>query len=302
MTPNFYSLSKSLRHHENLTAGGGDSGSMSATGATETTYTDSGTEYTVQTWTSSGSFEITGTLTVEMLVVAGGGTGGWWYNGGAGAGGFKYFSQIALSAETYTTTIGATNTNSSVVSGDSSTNIISLAGANADSGTENVHGSGGGSNSATIRDGTPNQGNDGGSGDASGSGAPNAGCGGGGGARSVGGNGSKNNNGGAGGGAYTDGTSTVYDWTADDGSTADFKINGTGNSYAGGAGGGVQVGTGGSGGVGEDGTRVGGGGGDNNGVGSSTPVASTGSGGSSTGGSYANRSGASGIIIIRYPS
>jgi len=72
MTPNFYSLSKSLRHHENLTAGGGDSGSMSATGATETTYTDSGTEYTVQTWTSSGSFDITGTLTVDMLVVAGG--------------------------------------------------------------------------------------------------------------------------------------------------------------------------------------------------------------------------------------
>tara|TARA_Y100000593_G_scaffold91361_1_gene179943 strand:- start:163 stop:729 length:567 start_codon:yes stop_codon:yes gene_type:complete len=188
MTPNFYSLSKSLRHHENLTAGGGDSGSMSATGATETTYTDSGTEYTVQTWTSSGSFDITGTLTVDMLVVAGGGTGGWWYNGGAG------------------------------------------------------------------------------------------------------------------GGAYTEDTSTVYDWTADDGSTADFKINGTGNSYAGGAGGGVQVGSGGSGGVGEDGTRVGGGGGDNNGVGSSTPVASTGSGGSSTGGAFANRSGASGVIIIRYPS
>ena len=52
---------------------GGSGSDVTTTGATETSYTDSGTTYSVATWTSSGSFVLGEDVTMEILVIAGGG-------------------------------------------------------------------------------------------------------------------------------------------------------------------------------------------------------------------------------------
>ena len=90
---------------------------IEATGGTETTSGD----YTIHTFNSSGTFEVTaGAGDVEVLVLAGGGAGGGWSgtdeitNGGGGAGGLQT-ATVAVSIGTYTVTIGgggsAWNTN-----------------------------------------------------------------------------------------------------------------------------------------------------------------------------------------------
>ena len=95
---------------------------------------------------------------------------------------------------------------------------------------------------------------------------------------------------GDGGDGYREGTSTVYDWEADDASTVTFNINGTTNWYAGGGAGGAEAGniaTGGQGGGGNSNTagtaNTGGGGG-----GRTSPIDGAGT------------AGGSGIVIVRY--
>jgi len=64
--------------------------------------------YTIHTFTSSGAFMVTGgTLDCNLLVVAGGGSGGGRHSGGGGGGGVIYVPNAAISANTYTVTVGA---------------------------------------------------------------------------------------------------------------------------------------------------------------------------------------------------
>jgi hypothetical protein len=137
---------------------------------------------------------------------------------------------------------------------------------------------GGGATNAAVSGGagTANQGNDGGDGIW---GATTPASGGGGGATGAGGDQDGSGGGGDGGAGATEGSSTLYDWTLADGTTATFDIDGTGNGFAGGGGGsGTNTGGGATqgggagatglnnpGGDGTDGTGAGGGGGEGDG-------------------------------------
>lgn len=87
---------------------------MDATGGTKTTLGS----YYLHTFTSSGSFIVTGSGNVEVLVVAGGGGGAGGYatdaqDGGGGAGGLLYSASYAVTAGTYAVTVGAKGTKGS---------------------------------------------------------------------------------------------------------------------------------------------------------------------------------------------
>ena len=69
---------------------------VSATGGMVSSYTQSGTNFTVHTFTNSGTLLVTAGGTVEYLVIGGGGGGGggysgqhWTGGGGGGAGGYR---------------------------------------------------------------------------------------------------------------------------------------------------------------------------------------------------------------------
>src|SRR6056300_720227 len=95
-----------------------DAGTISATGGTITEITDSGVNYRVHTFTSSGIFTVTsGSGEVEYLVVAGGGGGS---ATGAGAGGYRCSvvgensgggvsaeSKLFVTSQSYTVIVGA---------------------------------------------------------------------------------------------------------------------------------------------------------------------------------------------------
>jgi len=74
------------------------------------TITNSGS-YTIHAFTSSGSFTLSSTKSVDILVVAGGGPGGYLYGGGGGGGGLIWQTGQTLAADTYTVTVGAGGTN-----------------------------------------------------------------------------------------------------------------------------------------------------------------------------------------------
>ena len=84
--------------------------------------------YTIHTFTSSGTFNPTQTLAVDYLIVSGGGGGGGWSGGGGGAGGLLS-GNTTLTSQTYTITIGSggtgaptgTYTNSNWSSGSNTT-------------------------------------------------------------------------------------------------------------------------------------------------------------------------------------
>jgi hypothetical protein len=85
-------------------------GIITATGGTVTT---SG-NYKIHTFNTTGNFVITDApngATIEVLLIGGGGGGGTGYGGGGGAGGYYYNSAMAISAGTYSVTIGAGGTN-----------------------------------------------------------------------------------------------------------------------------------------------------------------------------------------------
>lgn len=83
--------------------GGGGGGAFSATGGTE--YTP-GNGYKYHTFTTSGSFIVTGPSNVEVLMVAGGGSAGPGYNAGAGGGGVVHHQLFPVTAQTYPVTVG----------------------------------------------------------------------------------------------------------------------------------------------------------------------------------------------------
>ena len=78
-------------------------GPIIASGGTETTSGD----YTIHTFTSSGTFSVSRGGDMEYLVLAGAGGGGSHYGGGGGAGGFRAITTTKVSAADYTVTIGA---------------------------------------------------------------------------------------------------------------------------------------------------------------------------------------------------
>ncbi len=258
---------------------------LEATGGTVTT----DGSYKVHTFTSSSNFVVSslGTIgpnTVEYLVIAGGGgggaVGGGYSSGGGGAGGYRTATGFAVTAQTYSITVGAggasgVNGSDSVFSTITSTGGgkgKSQASTNADGGS-----GGGGTGNTTGGAGntpstTPSQGNNGGTGDNGGYCA-----GGGGGAGAVGGNSGS----GSGCTAGSGGAGTAS------------SIDGVSTTRAGGGGGGGN-GTPGSGGTGGGGSGKGSGSGD-------AGTVNTGSGGggtiwTGTGGG----TGGSGVVILKY--
>lgn len=221
--------------------------------------------YTVHTFASSGTFNVSdGPITgASVLIVAGGGgagTGG----GGGGAGGLLYWNanySITTGAKTVTVGnggTGATNGQNSVFDGNTA-----IGGGKQDGGNG---GSGGGATSGGVAGtGTAGQGNNGGP-----TGSPN-GWGGGGGCSQVG---------------YAGGGAGANNGKGGDGCL--ININGTATYYAGG-GGGYANGTGlGLGGLGGGGCAR------NAAACSHNGVANTGGGGGD------NYNGGSGVVIIRY--
>lgn len=242
--------------------------------------------YTVHTFTSSGYFNVTGTMAGEYLIVAGGGGGSM---AGGGAGGVLSNSSYVFTEGNYSVVVGTggLGRDGAGVSGDNGTNssfngIVAMGGGGGrESGV--VYGSNGGSGGGGSASGTfqtyggrtvLGQGYDGG-GNGNAKASPYV-AGGGGGAGSVGGN-----------------ASTGVCGAGGNGTTNDI-YNGTNLYYGGGGGGSAYLGgaTNGVGGLG------GGGAGDD-----STPqhgTNGTGAGGGGTPTGIVGGNGGSGIVIFRY--
>lgn len=260
---------------------------MSATGGTQST----NGSYTVHTFTSDGTFEVTEQIDANFLIVAGGGAGGnsdGYAAGGGGAGGVIETNSI-LSPGTYTISVG----NGGVLPANPT---APANGENSSAfGFTAIGGGGGGVLNTTLE---PDEGV-----------APNTGGSGGGGGAQIetrtfdgalgtagqgnpGGNGRFSNtdtaeqSGGGGGGASTAGGNGTISLAGDGGDGIQSFISGTGTYYAGGGGGGRRntvVGVG-------DGGLGGGGNGDG-----SNALPNTGGGGGAGSGS-----GGSGIVIVSY--
>ena len=265
------------------------------------TVTTSGS-YTIHTFTSSDTLSVTGSGTVEYLIVGGGGggsgmtTGGSYHgaSGGGGAGGMLTGS-VTVNSGNHTITIGAggaSNGSGGIASPGGNTSAIGFSafgggrGARGNTGASAGNGgSGGGASreSTTAGQGTTGQGNDGGGISGSGGGA-----GGGGGMTNAGGVGSGNGgNGGAGQASSISGSTLHYAGGGGGGG------GGQSNGHYGGSGG-----SGGGGGGGDNsnrGAQVGGNGMANRGGGGGGGGSSQSQNDASTGGS-----GGSGIVIIRY--
>jgi hypothetical protein len=159
--------------------------------------------YRIHTFTSSGTFTVLSSGTVEYLIVAGGGGTGYDVGGGGGGGGLLYNQAYPIFPGTYYITIGAGGGSSQQVntagfSGSNSTFGILTAIGGGGGGSYNEgevnglsggSGGGGGDSSASGGSGTVGQGHAGGS-----SASSEWGSGAGGGAGGAGPNGSKNNN------------------------------------------------------------------------------------------------------------
>ena len=82
---------------------------MSATGGTTFDYTSGGFTYRSHTFTSNGSFVVSNAGSfgvVDIHLIGGGGGGGYSYGGGGGGGGTRTEANAAISATTYSVTIG----------------------------------------------------------------------------------------------------------------------------------------------------------------------------------------------------
>ena len=269
---------------------------ISGTGFTAFTVATGGTittdgNYKVHTFNSSGTFEIT-TLgddaIVDYLVVAGGGGGGGGNNGGGGggAGGYRTATGFAVTATTYTVTIGAggaaqatQQTVGNVGNASVWGAITSVAGGNGGTHTSTsltTGGSGGGkgtTGASPVGLGTAGQGFDGGDNETTSMGV----AGGGGGASEVGGTPVNNSTGGVGG----DGNSSSIDGSA--------TVRGGGGGGGGGVGATEGAGGDGGGGIGAVASAAG------------TGTANKGAGGGGGGGtSVGGGAGGSGVVIIRY--
>ena len=316
-----------------LTDGLYDSDFMSATGGTVTT---SG-NFKIHTFTGDSNFVVSGSGTVDYLVVAGGGGSGCARGGGGGAGGFRVSnstcmpspltsplaspSGISVTSQTYPISVGAGGAGGSPGNGASGSNsvfsTITSAGGGGGRGASNgvgvAGGSGGGGKGSSsgpppgfaggagnTPPSSPSQGNNGGKG---GDGV-NHFCagGGGGGAGAVGGDatapGSSNNPGSAGSGGV--GSFVIQ--------TGFAGCNGTpgpvsdAKYFSGGGGGGVNTAT-------PGGNTAGGAGGGGRGFSQpgnpagATPAATAGTantGGGAGGGGSGSTAGGKGIVILRY--
>lgn len=63
-------------------------------------------EYKIHEFLTDGTFQITGSTTIDFLIVAGGGGGGVGWGGGAGAGGVVYVSGKTVSDDSYSIVVG----------------------------------------------------------------------------------------------------------------------------------------------------------------------------------------------------
>lgn len=247
--------------------------------------------YTIHTFNSSGTFGVTGSGSVEVLVVAGGGGGA---SGGGGGGGYVYNASYPVVTGNYTVTVGNGGTFGSGYAGST----VPTAGENSvfDTLTANGGGKGGTNFSDVVTNG--GNGGSGGGGAYSGVGTTTAGTG------NQGGNGGTNGGkgspfpaggGGGAGGAGQDAPDVNHG--GDGGPGYVSSISGSSVEYGGGGGGGVY-------GAGiAGGTATGGG---SNGtlplVNASDATANTGGGGGGAGNGAAihGGNGGSGIVIVRY--
>ena len=279
-----------------------------ATGGTKNTSSRSG--YAVHTFTSPGTFAVSGNPQSggEVLIVAGGGGAGCYGGGGGGAGGFRKITGLTFNAPV-TVQVGSGGAGTPNPSGSTGTGVRGTSGTpsyfgpsyvsagggggmgnnggptgsdSSNSGAPGGSGGGGGSfgpggGSGNDPPVSPSQGNPGaGGGDA---GGPRWGGGGGGGAGGAGNSGSSGGGGGPGGSGAADsitGSSTTYAG----GGAASGGAGGSGSGGSGGGGNGSPSGTGGNGSGG-----LGGGG-----------------GGSSSSGTGAGGNGGSGVVIVAYPT
>ena len=243
------------------------------------------------TFTSDGTFTPLQSLNVDYLVVAGGGGGGTSNSdgpGGGGAGGLRCTvgatggggsleSQLAVTAQAYTVTVGAGGASNAKGTNSVFSSITSLAGGRAVTSGSSANidgGSGGGGNNAgplTGGLGTTGQGFNGGT--------------------------ASGGTGGGGGGAGAAGVSNP----ANGGNGVASSISGTSVTRAGG-GGGAGGGADGTSGTGTGGTGGGGNGPTGGGNNPTAGTANTGGGGGGNGGVgvRAGAAGGSGIVIVRY--
>ena len=266
---------------------------LSATGGTITT---SG-NYTIHTFTSSGTLTVTGSGEVEYLVIAGGGSGGAQHGGGGGAGGYRTATGFSVSDGAYTITVGAGGAS---VAGDASPNNGN-AGTNSVFSTITSTGGGWGQGWSVGSGQTAGSGGSGGGASLNGTGGAGTSCQGYAGGSSTGSSTFPNGGGGGGGSSSVGENSTNLSRAGNGGSGTASSITGSSVTRAGGGGGGSHsphaIGTGGSGGGGNGGLG-------NVSGGSGLGVAGTANTGSGGGGSGANTSasgaGGSGIVIVRY--
>ena len=251
--------------------------------------------YTIHVFVISGTLDCSnsGSGNVDALVVGGGGGGGSDRGAGGGAGGYQYNTSHAVTAQSYSVTVGAGGAggagggaNSGTKGNDSIFDSITAegggygaagSGSPLNGGNGGSGGGGGGSGSGSGgTGGTASQGNDGGSGE-----GPSSayGSGGGGGSSSTGGNGTTTTGGNGGAGTSN-------------------SISASATYYSGGGGGSIDTGsgagTGGNGGGGNAGSSAG-----QTGTAGTTSTGG-GGGGGSNGPQAAGGNGGSGIVIIRY--
>lgn len=285
---------------------------LSATGGTKTIVGD----YTVQTFTSNGTFQVTsGAGNAEVLVVAGGGGGGSDMGGGGGGGGVIYDPAKSISVGSYAVAVGTGGTGAPTGTGqpkgtnggnstfDSATAIGGGGGAsshNVNTSPAGNGGSGGGASGAgglygyggAFGLGTSGQGFDGGG--SAGMWYP----GGGGGAGQVGSTAPAK----GGGGVQNSILGTSYFWGGGGGGSGYSDIGGDGGP---GGGGGGAVGTTYGGGGGLHNGSPGGGGSTNDQTNRPGGNAGVNTGGGGGGGSHYNSTnnggnGASGLVVIKY--
>mgnify|MGYP001172016718 FL=1 len=284
---------------------------FSAGGGTESTSSRSG--YKVHTFTSPGTFAVSGDTgtDVEVLVIGGGGAGG---EGGGGAGAIRFNNAFPVVAGNYSVTIGGGGSGGTGSGNNGSNSVfgnITAAGGGGGGGSSRSSGNPGGSGGGSRRDSQGNGGS--GSGDSGGStnsNSPSNGWGNNGASGTVGnwcgagGGGGAGGNGGAGNGGSASG-----ERGGNGGSGLTYSINGSSTTRAGGGGGGTE-GQGNPSAPGRGG-NPGSGGGGRGGVSNQVPgsygatagSANTGGGGGGnapTSYSGGNHSGGSGVVIVAY--
>ena len=244
--------------------------------------------YVVHTFTSSGTLAIPVAVSADVLVVAGGGGGGsapgGWEGGGGGAGGYLQ-ENVALSAQSYTITVGAGGAVGNPAANGQPSSVVGTG--------VNVEAAGGGGGGAEA---APTSGGSGG-GSANGLGAPGTP-----GQGNAGGRDWGQSSAGGGGGADAPGQDGLSLFLAGDGGAGKINsLSGVSTAYAGGGGGGrweeddpaSSSGGVGGGGNGDSGSRAG--------TGGTAGVDGTGGGGGGGGKFGAGGKGGSGIVIVRYP-